>query len=81
MEGLIASIKNLPEDLTVHTFRHIATTSLIDGKANRDDLIAMMGWSPKNADAQISTYSSADIALRASATTTGYVESFFRSAD
>lgn len=81
VDGLISSIKNLPVGLTVHTLRHIATTSLIDGKANRDDLIAMMGWSPKNADAQIATYSSADVALRASGTSTGYVESFFRSAD
>jgi hypothetical protein len=50
---------------------------LIDGGADRDDLIAMMGWSPKNADAQIATYSSADVALRASKTSVKYAEQFF----
>lgn len=77
LEELVASIKNLPPDMTVHTLRHIATTVLIDGGADRDDLIAMMGWSPKNADAQIATYSSADTALRASKTTVGYVGTFY----
>ncbi|MCS6548321.1 hypothetical protein NYS50_10555 [Curtobacterium flaccumfaciens pv. flaccumfaciens] len=77
MEELISSFKHLPKDLTVHTLRHIATTVLIDGGADRDDLIAMMGWSPKSADAQIATYSSADVALRASKTTLKYVEGFY----
>lgn len=74
---LVGSIKNIPEDMTVHTLRHVATTALIEGGAERDDLIAMMGWSPKNADAQIATYSSADMAAKAADTTKGYVDSFF----
>jgi hypothetical protein len=64
--------------MTVRTLRHIATTVLIDGGADRDDLIAMMGWSPKNADAQTATYSSADVALRASKASLLYAEQFFR---
>lgn len=78
LEELVAWIKNLPKGMTVHTLRHIATTVLIDGGADRDDLIAMMDWSPKNADAQIATYSSADVALRASKTSVLYAEQFFK---
>lgn len=74
---LVGSIKNLPPDMTVHTIRHVATTALIDGGADRSDLIAMMGWSPKNADAQIAIYSSADNAMIASKTSISYVESFY----
>lgn len=74
---LVGSIKNIPEDMTAHTLRQVATTALIEGGAERDDLIAMMGWSPKNTDAQISTYSSADMAAKAADTTKGYVDSFF----
>lgn len=81
LEELVSSIENLPKDMTVHTLRHIATTVLIDGGADRDDLIAMMGWSPKNADAQIATYSSADVALRASKTSVAYVDGFYSAAD
>lgn len=77
LEALVSSIKNLPEDMTVHTLRHVATTALIDGGADRDDLIAMMGWSPKNADAQIATYSSADTALKAAPTASKYVAGFY----
>lgn len=74
---IISNIKNLPENMTVHTLRHVATTRLIDGNADREDLITMMGWSPKNADAQISTYSSADTGKKASKTTTAYIENFY----
>lgn len=77
LEALVASIKNRPPDMTVHTLRHIATTALIESGAGRDDLIAMMGWSPKNADAQIATYSAADYAKAAAATSIGYIESFY----
>ncbi len=70
-------MKNIPEGMTVHTLRHIATTVLVDSGANRDDLIAMMGWSPKNADALISVYNSADRARQAKSTSTKYVQSFY----
>lgn len=65
---LVSTITPRPAGMTVHTLRHIATTMLIDGGAERDRLISMMGWSPKNADAQIATYSSADTALLAADT-------------
>lgn len=65
---LVSTITPRPAGMTVHTLRHIATTMLIDGGAERERLISMMGWSPKNADAQIATYSSADTALLAADT-------------
>jgi|GEM_PF-4666644 len=68
LEELVSTITPRPKDMTVHTLRHIATTMLIDGGAERERLISMMGWSPKNADAQIATYSSADSALLAAET-------------
>ncbi|TCJ23773.1 hypothetical protein E0W80_09440 [Microbacterium sp. PI-1] len=74
---LVASIKNLPKGMTVHTLRHVATTAMIEEGADREALIAMMGWSPKNADAQIATYSSADNARRASKVSLSYVGSFY----
>lgn len=74
---LVSSIKNLPPDMTVHTLRHVATTAMIEEGADREALIAMMGWSPKNADAQIATYSSADNARRASKVSISYVDSFY----
>ena len=76
---LVSSLKNLPPDMTVHTLRHVATTAMIENGADREALIAMMGWSPKNADAQIATYSSADNARRASKVSMGYVDSFYGS--
>nr|WP_243752420.1 tyrosine-type recombinase/integrase [Leucobacter weissii] len=66
----------LPEGMTVHTLRHMATTKLIDGGADRDHLIATMGWSPKNADAQIATYSSADYAKQAAPTLAAYLDDY-----
>ncbi|MGP5046270.1 tyrosine-type recombinase/integrase [Glutamicibacter ardleyensis] len=68
LEELVSTITPRPKDMTVHTLRHIATTMLIDGGAERERLVSMMGWSPKNADAQIATYSSADTALLAADT-------------
>jgi len=70
--------RNLPEHMTVHTLRHIATTRLLEGDASREDLITMMGWSPKNADAQIAIYSSADTARQAAKTTMGYIDDFYK---
>lgn len=70
--------RNLPEHMTVHTLRHIATTRLLEGQASREDLITMMGWSPKNADAQIAIYSSADTARQAAKTTMGYIDDFYK---
>ena len=67
--------------MTVHTPRHIATTVLVDSGTNRGDLIAMMAWSPKNADALISIYSSADKARQAKGTSTNYVQSFYEAKD
>lgn len=78
--SLIGSMQNIPEGMTVHTLRHIATTVLVDSGADRDDLIAMMGWSPKNADALIAVYSSADKARQARNTSSKYVQSFYPSA-
>ncbi|WP_295825165.1 hypothetical protein [uncultured Microbacterium sp.] len=70
--------RNLPDRMTVHTLRHVATTRLLEGgMASREDLITMMGWSPKNADAQIAIYSSADHARQAARTTMGYIEGFY----
>lgn len=68
----------LPEGMTVHTLRHMATTALIDGGAEREDLIATMGWSPKNADAQIATYSSADSAKQAAPTIQAYLDGYLK---
>lgn len=78
LEELILSIKNLPEGITVHTLRHVATTAMVHNGADRINLASMMGWSPKNADAQIATYSSADNALRAANTSMDYIASFYK---
>lgn len=75
--NLVSSIKNLPKGMTVHTLRHVATTAMIEEGADKEALISMMGWSPKNADAQLATYSSADNARRASKVSISYVDSFY----
>ncbi|ROS77936.1 integrase-like protein [Curtobacterium sp. PhB130] len=77
LDELLASIQGLPPDMTVHTLRHIATTLLIEGGATQADLVSMMGWSANNADAQIATYSSADVAGLAAGTSMKYAEQFF----
>lgn len=75
--NLVFSIKNLPKGMTVDTLRHVATAAMIEEGADKETLIAMMGWSPKNADAQLATYSSADNARRASKVSISYVDSFY----
>lgn len=59
---LLSQIKTLPPDVTVHTLRHAATTLLITEGAGRENVIATLGWNPKNADAQLATYNSTDAA-------------------
>ncbi|MGO2187340.1 MAG: tyrosine-type recombinase/integrase [Microbacterium gubbeenense] len=72
LEELVSTITPRPSGMTVHTLRHIATTMLIDGGAEREKLISVMGWSSRNADSQIATYSSADTALLAAETSLGH---------
>lgn len=79
LKQLLESIKGVPTDLTVHWLRHVATTVLIEHGAERDDLIAMMGWGSANADSQIAIYSSADKTKLAATTSRSYVNSFFKS--
>lgn len=77
LTALVESFPERPEGMTVHTLRHMATTMLLDGGVERDVLVSMMGWSPKNADAQIATYSSADNAKRAAGTTTKHSSALY----